>query len=222
MKFWSTVIFATLGFAVMVTLGVWQLQRLEWKEGELAKITSAQQAAPVPLDALSDPAAEKYRPVFVTGTLGTDEIFILVSTRDRGAGYRVISPLETATGRRVLIDRGYIPLEAKDVSRPLQTDITVNGNVHVPDDRNASTPQNDVAGNIWFARDVDDLAAALQTEPVLIVARSDTGQGILPLPVTTEGIPNNHLSYAIQWFLFAAIWAGVTTVLAWRIRARTD
>ena len=222
MKFWTTVIFAIAGFAVMVTLGIWQLQRLEWKEGELAKITAAQQADPVAFDTLVDPAAEKYRPVFVTGTLGAKEVFILVSTRDRGAGYRVISPLQTAAGRRVLIDRGYIPLEAKDIARPLQSDMTITGNVHMPDDRNGSTPENDVAGNIWFARDVDDLAAALQTEPVLIVARSDTGQGVLPLPVTTEGIPNNHLSYAIQWFLFAAIWAGVTTVLAWRIRGRTD
>jgi surfeit locus 1 family protein len=65
------------------------------------------------------------------------------------------------------------------------------------------------------------MAAALGTEPVLIVARTDTGDGITPLPVDTAGIPNNHLNYALTWFCLAAVWLGMTLLLLWRIRRRT-
>ncbi len=67
------------------------------------------------------------------------------------------------------------------------------------------------------------MAAALETEPVLLVAREVAGdaQGIVPVPVTTEGIPNNHREYAITWFSLAAVWAGMTLYLLWRIRRRS-
>jgi surfeit locus 1 family protein len=65
------------------------------------------------------------------------------------------------------------------------------------------------------------MAAKLQTEPTLIVASTPTGDGIAPMPVDTSGIPNNHWGYAIQWFLLAATWAGMTVFLLWRIRGRT-
>ncbi|MFM7446577.1 MAG: SURF1 family cytochrome oxidase biogenesis protein, partial [Tabrizicola sp.] len=57
-------------------------------------------------------------------------------------------------------------------------------------------------------------------EPTLIVASAPTGDGIAPMPVDTSGIPNNHWGYAIQWFLLAATWAGMTLFLLWRIRTR--
>jgi surfeit locus 1 family protein len=41
------------------------------------------------------------------------------------------------------------------------------------------------------------------------------------LPVDTQGIPNNHLNYAVTWFSLAAVWAGMTLLLLWRIRQRT-
>ena len=66
------------------------------------------------------------------------------------------------------------------------------------------------------------MAAALQTEPILVVARNPTGQGVEPLPVGTEGIPNNHLQYAMTWFSLAAIWTGMTVLTLWRIRRGTS
>jgi surfeit locus 1 family protein len=55
----------------------------------------------------------------------------------------------------------------------------------------------------------------------LIVASAPTGDGIVPVPVDTSSIPNDHWGYAIQWFLLAATWAGMTVFLLWRIRSRT-
>jgi surfeit locus 1 family protein len=74
--------------------------------------------------------------------------------------------------------------------------------------------------NIWFARDVAAMAAALGTEEVLVVAKrtSFNDAPVSPLPVDTSAIPNDHLTYAITWFSLAAIWIAMT--LAFTLRAR--
>ena len=63
------------------------------------------------------------------------------------------------------------------------------------------------------------MAAALGTEPVLVVAREISGfaTDTTPLPIDTSGIPNDHLQYAITWFALALIWAGMTVTLVLRI-----
>ena len=65
------------------------------------------------------------------------------------------------------------------------------------------------------------MAAKLNAEPTLIVAREPTGDGITPVPVNTSSIPNDHWGYAITWFSLALVWAVMTLVLVWRIRRQT-
>jgi len=212
-------LFGLIGTAILVSLGTWQVKRLAWKQDILAVIAADIQAAPVALPAAPDPAMHRYLPVQATGETGAAELFVLVSRKQIGAGYRVITPFQTGD-RIIMLDRGFIPTTQKTAPRPPET-IAVTGNLHWPQDRTSSTPDNDVAANIWFARDVAQMAQVLGTDPVLIIARSDTGQGVEPLPVGIEGIPNDHLHYAITWFLLAIVWAGMTVFLLWRIRQRT-
>ena len=219
----SVAVFGAVGVAILVSLGVWQVQRLGWKQGVLAEIEASISAAPVALPDLPDPEAHGYLPVTVTGQIGEDTVRVLVSQRGVGAGYRLISALETGAGRRVMVDRGVLPV-AGDLPPPPEGAVTVTGNLHWPAERDGFTPENDLTENIWFARDVAALAAHLGTEPVLVIARDlDPAEpGVTPLPVTTEGIPNDHLNYAITWFLLALVWLGMTVFLLWRIRHRPD
>ena len=68
------------------------------------------------------------------------------------------------------------------------------------------------------------MAEALNTEPVLLVLRDppQTDLGVTPFPVDSGAIPNDHLSYAITWFLLAAVWLGMTLYLVWRISRRAN
>jgi len=206
------------GIAILISLGVWQIERLAWKEAILADIEARIAAPAGPLPAPGT-APEPYQPVAVEGVIEGRELHVLVSRRDAGAGYRIVSALETEGGRRILVDRGFVPMEAKDTGRPA-TRVSVEGNLHEPDERLASTPANDIERNIWFARDVPQMAKTLGTEPLLLIARTPTGQGVDPMPVGTEGIPNDHLEYAITWFSLALVWLGMTLYWLWRITAR--
>ncbi|MGX0902320.1 surfeit locus 1 family protein [Roseovarius sp. MBR-79] len=206
------VIFGLAGLVLLVGLGVWQVQRLAWKEGVLAEIAARISAEPVALPARTD-EADRYLPVRAEGRIGPQALRVLVSQKQAGAGYRLISVLETG-GRWVLLDRGFIPV-ARAVPAPPEGEVYVTGNLHWPDDRTSATPENDVAGNIWFARDIAQMAGVLGTEPLLIVARdlSPPERGVMPLPIDGASIPNDHLEYAVTWFSFALIWAVIVAVL---------
>ncbi len=214
-------LFGLVGCAILISLGMWQVQRLAWKAAVLAEIDAQIEATPVALPRAPEPGADTYLAVAAEGRILPEELHVLVSIKRVGAGYRVISVFETE-GRRVLLDRGFVPVDQKDADRPAVT-TRVEGNLHWPNEIDSFTPEPDLDRDIWFARDVPRLADVLDTEPVMIVLRSsdEPVQAVMPVPVNSAGIPNDHLQYAITWFSLAVLWFGMTLYLLWRIRQRT-
>ena len=221
-RLFPPLIFGLAGITVLVSLGVWQLQRLNWKQTVLADIDARIIAEPVAVPAMPDPVADRYLPVVVGGRLGTPFIRILASRKRIGAGYRIISPLHMA-GRIILVDRGFIKLAD---TLPPATDqlVTITGNLHWPDEVDSYTPAPDYDKNIWFARDVMAMAAALNTEPVLVVIRASSSAPteISPMPVDTKSITNNHLQYALTWISLAVIWFCMTIFFMIRMKPKIE
>ena len=214
------IVLGLVGVAILISLGNWQVRRLDWKQAMLDQIETRLSAPPADLPEHPEPKRDKYLSVKVTGQMGTREIHVLSSHPDTGAGYRVIVPFTLENGRRILVDRGMVPENLKNAERPLENG-TLIGNLLWADDTDKYTPDNDRAHNIWFTRNPVPLAAALDTEPVLLVLRETAVQGA-PLPVAVGlNIPNNHFEYAVTWYLFAAVWMGMTLYLLWRIKQRT-
>lgn len=209
--FWFLAIVGGVGCAILLSLGTWQLKRLSWKQTVLAEIESSIAATPVELPAQIDPTQDKFRAVAVTGEMAEGEIHVWTTLKGQGAGYRVIAPFETQSHGRILVDRGFVAEADKDRARPLGA-MTVTGNLHWPDEVSGFTPEPDRAGNIWYARDIAALSVALETRPVLVVLRQSPpgSEAITPMPITTAGIPNDHLQYAITWYSLALIWGGMT------------
>src|SRR5665648_1247610 len=102
---------ATLAcLAVLIGLGVWQLQRLEWKEGLIARIETRTERAPMDLEQAIGLAREgrnlSYTPVRVEGRFHHTKERYLYALSDEGKpGWHVITPLETVDGDVVLVDR---------------------------------------------------------------------------------------------------------------------
>ena len=216
----SALVLGLVGTGALIGLGLWQVQRLEWKEAIIAGAEAMIAAEPIPLPARPDPGKDRYRAVTVAGEFTGEEAHVLTSTREDGPGFLVIAAYATEDGRRILIDRGFVPETEKTAPRPPHPQ-AVAGNLNWPDDVTSSTPGYDADRAIWYGRDVTGIAALLGTEPVLVIARNDTGDGVTAQPVTTAGFRNDHWQYAVTWFSLAVAWAGMTVVLLWRIRGRT-
>ena len=200
------------GAAILISLGIWQMQRLAWKQGVLADIESRIAADAVPLPAVPDPATDAYMPVEVTGKLGASYIQVLVSKKNVGAGYRLIRPM-LQDGGNILIDMGFVAVgDASALRFEEGPPLTIIGNLQWPQEVDKFTPAPDLENNIWFARDVDAMAEALDTRPILVVRRDapELGGPLSPMPVDTAAIPNDHLQYAITWFSLALIWGVMT------------
>ena len=208
------------GAAVLVALCVWQVQRLQGKQAMLAEIAARLEQPAGALPAAPSAEADRHAPVAVAGRFGTGAVHVLTSQRRGGPGYLVVQAFETEAGRRILVDRGYVP-EADKAAGFDQGPVTVTGHLAWPRETDMFTPEPNLARNIWFARDVDAMAAALDTEPVLVVAAVPTGDPApRPVPVGID-VPNNHLTYAITWGTLAVFWLAMTGVLVYRI-TRTE
>lgn len=213
------VILGVSGVAVLMSLGFWQLDRMEEKRAYLDEIETRIANAPIPLPAVPEEGPHKFQAVTAEGQFTGEFLEVLAGQKGATPGVMVIEAFALPDGRRIMVQRGFVEEEARGVPRPPH-EAKVEGNLHWPDDTSNSTPPPDQKTGLWFARDVPAMAVELQTEPTLIVASAPTGDGIAPMPVDTSGIPDNHWGYAIQWFLLAATWAGMTVFLLWRIRTR--
>lgn len=213
-------LFGLGGIAILLALGIWQMQRLAWKENILSQIETRMKADPVALPATPNADTHNRLRVKLTGELEPNELHILTSIKGEGPGFRVIAPLRLPDGSRIMLDRGFIPESAKSSPRKLGK-ITITGALLWPNETDGYTPEPNIERNIWFARETETMAQALNTRPLLLVTEtSDPPSAARPLPITLN-IPNNHLEYAITWFSLSIVWFGMTCFLLWRIRTES-
>src|SRR5271170_1260233 len=104
---------------VCAALGVWQIQRLHWKEGLIAQREAAVTAAPVASpETPSDAAALEFHRVNADGVFLHDKEILLNAIEPKGgAGFDVLTPLREAGGRIIFVDRGFVPTELKDPAK---------------------------------------------------------------------------------------------------------
>ncbi|HEX2592753.1 MAG TPA: SURF1 family protein [Rhizomicrobium sp.] len=203
---------------VLIGLGVWQVQRLHWKEGLLAAIDHSIHAAPVSVDQLPKGPRAPYIRVTARGTFDhTKEAYLFGSDTAGTPGYHVITPLRTANGATFLIDRGYVPTTKRDPQTRAEGQVpgtqTITGLLRTEEQPGLFTPAADTAHHVWYVRDADAIAKAeglTLAEPGIIDADATPNPGGWPKGgQTIIDIPNNHLSYAFTWFGLALVLLGV-------------
>jgi surfeit locus 1 family protein len=220
---------ALAGIAVLVSLGIWQLHRLAWKEALIARIEARAKAPPAPLPPENEWAGLKpdnyeYRHVALRGRFNGREALVFRGSgpeTGEGPGYLVLAPLILPDGTAVIVNRGFVPGAAKDAvgHAPPPGEVTVSGLMREPEPRNLFTPADQPDSNLWFTRDPGAIAAhfGLAHAAPFSVDADFSGDGkALPRGGTTViAFPNNHLAYALTWFGLAAALAGVFGAWAW-------
>lgn len=219
---WPTIL-TIFGLAILIGLGCWQIERLHWKLGKIADITSrmAAPAEPAPArDAWAslDLDALEYHHVELSGHYLNDrELYYFTQDDDGDAGYDIVTPFERADGSYVLVDRGFVPVDKRDVSTraagQIEGETTVTGVARAPQSRSMFSADDDVAGNTWFTRDPAKMAAALKLAPVApfyVEADRTANVGGLPIGGRTQvHLRNQHLEYALTWFGLALVLVAV-------------
>lgn len=107
-----------IAFVILLALGTWQVERLQWKEALLASTQERVHEAPLPLSEMEkiyrDKGTVEYRPVTVSGTFMHQGERHFLATFDGKPGFNVYTPLMLEDGRFVLVNRGFVPYEKKD------------------------------------------------------------------------------------------------------------
>jgi surfeit locus 1 family protein len=201
-------------FALLLSLGVWQLQRLHWKLDLIAQIQRNMHAPAISLDQALKLGLERaqYRRVAVTGTLdNAKESYVYTTGLQGRPGYHILTPLLLAGRIAVIVDRGYVPLALRDpASRPGSEPggiVQIVGVLRTSDKPNLFTPRANLRERVWFARDVEAMAGCDHLRlaaPIVLEAVATSGQKWPRGGQTRIDLPNDHLQYALTWFLLAA------------------
>lgn len=182
--------------AVMIGLGIWQLQRAAWKERMLAELAAAQTQPALDLDPLlarDPPPSLAFRRVLVT-----------CSARDAAVSPRAGRSRDGASGYAF-----YIP--CRPGAPGLAGRLQVNA---------GWSPRPDAVRRLSLAGPVAGwIGTSEPAQPVILTAATPLPPLAASAPPRVEDIPNNHLAYAGQWFFFAAA-AAIIYLLALRRRRR--
>ncbi len=210
-------VFMLVAIALLLTLGTWQVQRLQWKNARVEAI-QAQLAEPewplTDVGALDE--ADIYRRVSATGTFLHDEEVHLYTGNiayKSKIGYDIITPLVLTNGQVVLVDRGWVPAELK--AQETRPETLVEGEeglsaMLMPGEQPGwFTPENDISGNLWFWLDIPAVSASKNIElPPYFLRALITEGAEKALPRAGEAniqLRNDHLHYAITWYALALI-----------------
>lgn len=214
--------------ALLVGLGLWQLDRKVWKETLIAAMNERLAAAPADLPApdawgaLTPDNAEFRRVRFTADFLPVKDTYAYVAGSAlrndiKSPGYFVFRPARLANGRIVAVNRGYVPIDhtAQSPAGPQQ----VTGYLRFPEKGSSFTSASDAEGDVWFVRDQRQMAAKRgwgDVAPFYIDQETPVPSGGLPRPsALTVNLRNDHLGYALTWFGLAATLLGVFA--AWLI-----
>jgi surfeit locus 1 family protein len=219
-----------IALAILISLGTWQVERLHWKEGLLADIATRQAAAPVPLADIEAMAASggdiEYRKVTATGRYINNKERHFFATWRGQTGFYVYTPLELADGRILFVNRGFVPYENKEPEMRMQGQLTDHQTVtglaraKLPGKPSSLVPDNDVAKNIFYWKDLDVMAESVGLDkarvlPFFVDADSTPNPAGLPIGgVTQVDLPNDHLQYALTWYGLAAVLV-VVVAISW-------
>jgi cytochrome oxidase assembly protein ShyY1 len=213
------------GVVTMVNLGLWQLDRLDHRRAFNATVEARYDAAPKPIDEVltagADPDDVEWLPVTAVGQYQSDRTVRIVNRSQNGfAGDNIVDPLRLTDGRLLLVNRGFLA-QGLDLPRPSTGEVTVTGRLRPSQGRRLGQLSDPETGRLAEAQRVDLDRLARQLDGVLLPMYVDAFESSpadsndLQPVVAPDRSEGPHLSYAIQWFIFAA-----SAVVGWVLAVR--
>jgi surfeit locus 1 family protein len=194
-------VFIIFFILVFVSLGTWQIIRLNWKNNLIFEIENSLKNPPVELSNINH---ENYLRVKTSGDIDFEKQIYLYNLNENGTpGFEVINPL-SVNQKNYLINRGWIPFEKKGMQEINEFDEkNIVGTLKLQGRKNIFKPDNDIEKNYWFSLDREDIMKFTGKEFSKYIIYLN-GDYKFPKPKKiTANISNNHKKYAITWFSLA-------------------
>ncbi len=185
----------------LLSLGFWQIYRLNWKLELIEQIKNSLKNDPVELNSIEK---KNYLRIKTSGEIDFDKQIYLYNLNDEGKpGFEVINPIKIGD-ESYLMNRGWIPFEKKDLPEINLVDQNqIVGTLMLQTKASSFKPENDIEKNYWFTlnrKDILKFTGKNFSEYVIYL----NGEYKIPKPrVITAKISNNHKKYAITWFSMA-------------------
>lgn len=207
---WPT-LFLIASLPILLWLGTWQLQRLEWKLGLVERMEARLDAPAIAIEDVNPGVDDEFRRYRVSGTFDeVTEFHWLATSETYGIGYLIFSPLTLEDGRKVIVNRGFVPSPLKEAmdDRPGGRE-AFEAIARVPETPGALDATNDLAANIWFTRDIAAMAALAgggRYLPIYLEKAGVVPEEVWPKPGAAKvTLVNNHLDYALTWYGLALV-----------------
>lgn len=226
------IVLVLVALAILLSLGTWQMERLAWKEGLLASIAERRAAPPADLAAIEALAKAgedvDYRTVRITGIYINNKERHFFATHEGRTGYYVYTPVQLDDDQVVLVNRGFVSFERKEPEMRKQGQLTGEQTVtglsraKLTEKPSWAVPDNDVAKNIFYWKDLDVMASSTGLDPEKVVpffvdADATPNPGGMPIGgVTQFDLPNSHLQYAMTWYGLAAALVVISGIFIFR------
>ena len=194
-------VFVYFVILTLLSLGFWQIYRLNWKLELIEQIENALKNDPVELTSIEK---KNYLRIKTSGEIDFDKQIYLYNLNENGKpGFEVINPIKIGD-ENYLINRGWIPFEKKDLPEINLVDQNqIVGTLMLQTKASSFKPENDIQNNYWFTLNREDISKFTGrnfSEYVIYL----NGDYKIPKPrVITAKISNNHKKYAITWFSMA-------------------
>ena len=211
------IIATILGLAILLSLSGWQLKRLSWKKNLIETRIDRYEKSSKELNELKDLSKSEFYKVNVVGSfLNNKEMFMPALSKNGNNGFHILVPIKLLDGKTIIYDTGWVPTHKKEQAtrtKNLDENISIKESViRLPGRKGKYQPDNELENNFWFFVDTEEMSKYLNlnVEKEFYLEAANDGPEGYPLGGQTRiYIRNNHLQYAITWFLIACTLLGV-------------
>ncbi len=215
-----------LGLSILLSLCVWQVKRLSWKKELIETRISRFEKEIISLDSIKQPEVNEFVKVKIKGIfLNEKEMFMPALSKNGNNGYHILVPLKTKKGKHIIFDTGWVPNRKKNVeTRKNHIDFensVKEAVIRLPGRKGRYQPDNELENNFWFFVEPSEMTKFLDldVEETFYLEAVNDGPSGYPLGGQTRiYIRNNHLQYAITWFLIACTLIGVFLASSFKLK----
>ncbi len=186
---------------IFLSLGVWQLYRLEWKLKLISDINNSITSEPIEFDKNN---ISNFQKISFKGKINNEKIIYLYSLNEDGEpGFDILNPIEIES-INFLVNRGWVKKDQKN-NPFLLNEENFEGILRNISKYSYFKPENDLANNYWFKLEMSDLTkyTGLNFSNYIIYLTDSNNQKIPKPKNISANLSNNHLKYALTWFSLA-------------------